>query len=57
MTALVIVIVGCAVHVLVTWLVEAPDNEYCQGPQPRGVVGSLAAGGLASIALIASAVL
>jgi hypothetical protein len=57
MIALIIVIMACGVHVFGTLCAEAPDNEYCQGQQPRGIVGSLAAGGLATVALIASAVM
>jgi hypothetical protein len=56
MTALIIVIMACGVHVFGTLCAEAPDNEYCTGPQPRGIAGTVAAGGLASIALVASVV-
>jgi len=57
MNLLIIVVMACGVHIFGTLCAEAPDNEYCQGQQPRGIAGSVAAGGLASLALIASAVM
>jgi len=59
MIMLVIVIFACGFHILGSLCESAPifEGGVLQKPKPSGVTGSLAAGGLALIALIASAVM
>lgn len=57
MIMLVIVILACGVHVFGTLCATAPANEYgiAETTAPTGIAGTVAAGALATLALIANA--